>query len=296
MRLFPLISAKAVIAVALLGAAAPTFAGSPLTLEEAIALSLDRQPGLDAYSRMADAAEEAAVAAAQLPDPELVVAVRNMPVTGDGAFSFDSAMMTMKSVGIQRRQVRGQKRSAASAALAAEGAVSLAEQDLMARQIQREVMTAWASVLEAQERARVLDTLIEKLRGWSAALEANVATGGAEAADVIALRAEIADIRADRAVTDDREAAARAALSRWIGEAAQYDLADAMPICRPDDREAAKNMLDRHPALGIAERRLAAADRGTDVARADRLPDWGWAAMYGQRNDRFGPLHPATDC
>ncbi len=271
--------------VAICGAS-PAVAQDVLALPQAIDLALSDQPALTAYDRTAEAAAEAAVAVGQLPDPELVLAVRNLPVTGDGAFSFGSAITTMKSVGIQRRQVRSQKRRALSAQALAQGDVSLAEQELLARRIRREVMLSWASVLEAQETQATLSTLTDRLRSRQRIVEANVATGGAIAAEVIAISAEIGAATGDLLAARDREAAARAALARWIGDAAQRPLAAQMPICRPASREAALASLDTHPSLGVEDRRVALAERGGDAARSDRLLDWGWSLMYGQRDNR----------
>lgn len=271
--------------VAICGAS-PAMAQDVLALPQAIDLALSDQPALTAYDRTAEAAADAAVAAGQLPDPELVVAVRNLPVTGDGAFSFGSAMMTMKSIGVQRRQVRSRKRRALSAQALAQGDVSLAEQELLARRIRREVMLSWASVLEARETQATLSTLTDRLRSRQRIVEANVATGGAIAAEVIAISAEIGAATGDLLAARDREAAARALLARWIGDAAQRPLAAAMPICRPASREAALASLDTHPLLGVEDRRVALAERGGDAARSDRLLDWGWSLMYGQRDNR----------
>lgn len=271
---------------ALLSTTRPALAQSALELPTAIDLALSDQPALTAFDRTAEAAAEAAVAAGQLPEPELVVAVRNLPVTGNEAFSFGSAMMTMKSVGIQRRQVRSQKRRALSALALAQGDVSLAEQELLARRIRREVMLAWTSVLEAQETQATLSTLVDRLSSRQRVVEANVATGGAIAAEAIAISAEIGAARGDLLAARDREAAARAQLARWIGDAAERPLASGMPICRPASRDVALATLDTHPLLAVEDRRVAVAERGGNVARSDRLLDWGWSVMYGQRDNR----------
>lgn len=269
-----------------LAAAGPAFAQDTLTLPNAIDLALSDQPALTAYDRTFEAAAEAAVVASQLPDPELVVAVRSLPVTGDGAFSFSSALPTTKSVGVQRRQVRSQKLRALSAQALAGGDVSLAEQELLARRIRREVMLSWASVLEAQETQATLSTLVDRLRSRQRIVEANVATGGAIAAEVIAISAEIGAATGDLLAARDREAAARASLARWIGDASQRPIAPAMLICRPANREAALAAVESHPLLDVENRRVALVERGGDVSRSDRLLDWGWSLMYGQRDNR----------
>ena len=174
----------------------PVFAQATLTLDEAMAISIERQPALTAYARTARAAEEAAVAARQLPDPQLMAGVQNLPVTGSDAFSLSADFMTMKFVGVGRQQVGEAKREAASQRLLAEAAVSLAEQDVLARRIQREVMLGWISVIEAQQKREVLEFLIEKLEARQATVEAGILGGEATPAGAIAIEAEIAAARA----------------------------------------------------------------------------------------------------
>lgn len=264
-------------------------APDPLTLDEALALSLDGQPALTAYDRTATAVQEAAVAARQLPDPRLSVGIRNFPVIGEGAFSFGSAMMTMKTIGVSRNQVRGARRTAAADRLLAQADLSLAEQQLLARRIQREVLLGWTTVLEAQLRQRVLRDLLERLEGRREAVEAAIPTGRSALADSVAIRAEAAAVAADLEGSRGAEAAGRAALMRWIGDAAERPLSGGLAICPPPEREQVMMFLDRHPALEAARRENAVAERAIAVARADRKPNWGWSVMYGQR-DNFSDL------
>lgn len=261
---------------------ATAFAQTRLTLDDALRISLEQQPALDAYSRTAQASNEAAVAARQLPDPRVTVGIQNLPITGD-PLSFTSDDMTMRTIGIGREQVRRSRREAAAARLLAEGDVSLAEQQLLVRRIQREVMLGWIAVLEARQKQEILRTLIARLEARMEAMEALVATGRATPADVVAVRAETASARADLATAGGDEQVGRAALARWIGDAADLRLEGDLPICRPPARADALPMIGRHPMLTVAQRQTLVAERGIDVATADRRPNWSWSAMYGQR-------------
>ena len=273
------IAALAAIAMVL---PAPAFAQETLTLDDALRMSLERQPALEAYSRTAQASNEAAVAARQLPDPRVTVGIQNLPITGD-PLSFTSDDMTMRTIGIGREQVRRSRREAASARLVAEGEVSLAEQQLLARRIQREVLLGWVAVLEAREKQDILRHLIERLEGRMSAMENHVETGRATPADVVAVRAEIAAASGDLAMATGDEQVGRAALARWIGDAADLRLLGGLPICRPLAREQALPALGTHPMLEVARRQNVVAERGIAVATADRRPNWSWSVMYGQR-------------
>ena len=277
------------VAVALAFAVAqpqPIFAQAQanLSLDEALALSVERQPALNAFARTARAAEEAAVAARQLPDPQLTIGIQNLPVTGSEAFDLGADFMTMKSIGIMRTQVREAKRDAASARYLAEAAVSLAEQDVLARRIQREVMLGWIAIIEAQQKREVLGLLVEKLEARQSLVEGGILDGSATPADVIAIEADISAARGEMLAAKDAEAAGRAMLARWIGDAAQRPLStNQLPICRPSNKQLALAAVAEHPLIEVARRRETVAERSIDIARAERKPDWGWSAMYGQR-------------
>ena len=262
--------------------ASAAVAQATLTLAEALRISLDRQPALDAYARTAEASNEAAVAARQLPDPHLTVGIQNLPITGD-PFSFTADDMTMRTIGIGREQVRRSRREAAASRLVAQGEVSRAEQRLMARRIQREVMLGWVAVLEAQQKQALLRNLIQRLEARLEAMEDHVSTGRATPADVVAVRAEIGAARGDMAAANGDEEVGRSALARWIGDAADMRLAGGLPICRPPARSAALPVIGAHPMLEVARRQNVVAERAIDAATADRRPNWSWSAMYGQR-------------
>lgn len=256
----------------------------PLTIDEALRLSLSDQPGLDAFGRTSRAFEEAAVAAEQLPDFRLFGGIRNFPATGSDAFSFNAERSTARFIGIGRRQTPGARRRADAARLLAEASAAEAEAALTERRIEREVLLAWIAIVEARERQAVLQNLIDERQGRYAVAEAGVPTGRASAADAIAARADIAAIRAELADARGDEAAARSMLSRWIGEAAQRPLTDNLPICRVASPVRARRTIDEHPQLALARQRTTVADRTIDVARADRQPEWGWSVVYGNRS------------
>lgn len=267
-----------------LALASPAAAQTALTLSDALGLAIERQPALAAYARTAEAAEHAAIAARQLPDFKLMGGVRNLPVTGDNAFDPAAENMTMFVIGIGREQVRRARRTAEASRIRAEGQVSLAEQDVLARRIQREVMLGWIAVVEAQQKQELLDILVRKLEARQDIIEAEIPTGAATPADALALQAEIAAARAELLAARDAEAAGRAKLSRWIGDAAERPITSkSLPICRPADKQQALAILAAHPLIEVAQRETIAAERSIDVARSDRQPNWGWSVMYGHR-------------
>ena len=270
--------------------ATPALGQAALSLDEAVRLSFEQQPALSAYAHAAEAAEQAAVAARQRPDPRLAIGVQNLPVTGEQAFDPNTDDMTMKTIGIMREEVRVAKRAAAAARYLAEADVSRAEQALAARSIRRDVMLAWTDVIEAQQKHQLHEELLRKLEARRATIEANVATGGSAPADAIIIRAEIAAVSAEHQAATSAEQAARGKLSRRIGAAAQRPLVNSLPVCRPANKVRALAALTEHPMLQQAKRQEVVATSGIDIARAERLPNWGWSVMYGQRGQGLSDM------
>ena len=81
--------------ILLLAMPVASFAASPaLSLEEATRLAVERAPVFDARSADITAVREEAARAAELPDPELIVGINNLPVTGADAFDVQADFMT----------------------------------------------------------------------------------------------------------------------------------------------------------------------------------------------------------
>src|SRR3546814_6858944 len=85
-------------------------------------------------------------------------------------------------------------------------------------------MLGWIEVIEAQQKREVLNFLIEKLEARQSLVEDSILDGTATPADVIAIEAEISAARAELLAAQAAEAAGRAMLARWIGDAAQRPL------------------------------------------------------------------------
>ena len=85
---------------------------APLTLDEALRLARDNAPSLAAEHARLQAASSAAIAAGELPDPQLRLGVQNYPVGGPERWSIDQDFMTMQMVGVMQEVPNGAKRRA----------------------------------------------------------------------------------------------------------------------------------------------------------------------------------------
>lgn len=263
--------------------ASPARAGPDLGLDEAMALARGDQPAIAAFEREAFASEQAAVAARSLPDPVVSAGIQNFPIRGENAFSPTDDFMTMYTIGVMREQVRRSRREAEAARLQAEAFVSRAEGSAQQRRIQREVMIAWISAVEASAKQRLLVQVVSDLQAGQKVIEAGVPTGASSPALALEAQAEVALAEAQAAAAVGGEVRARAELARWIGPAAQRPLPDRIPTFALPLEASKANAFATHPEILAAQAKEQAAERQTDVARAERRPNVTWLAMIGFR-------------
>ena len=93
-----------------------------LSFSAALQLAEHNAPLLAAEADKIEAARAAAIPAAALPDPKLLLGVDNVPIEGSDRYSLDSDSMTMQKIGVMQEFTNADKRHAradiANAALA----------------------------------------------------------------------------------------------------------------------------------------------------------------------------------
>jgi outer membrane protein TolC len=252
-----------------------------LTVQQAVALGSSDQPSVAAYQSEAVASEQAAIAAASLPDPVVSAGVQNYPVTGLNAPSPTKDEMTMYTIGVMREQVRRSQREADAARLRSEAAVSRFQGSARQRTIQRDVMRSWVDAVQARAKHRLLDRVISDLKTGQKIMEAGVSTGASSPALALEAQAEVSLAEVELTDAKGAEERARAELRRWIGAAADRPLPDYIP--RIDLPPGVVPDFNAHPEVLVAKAEEAAAQRQADVARAQRRPNVSWSAMVGFR-------------
>lgn len=277
------------VAAAVLGLAlaAPAFAG-PLTFGQALERAAVDAPEIRARDLAVEAARAAAPAAGQLPDPELSVALENVPISGPMAGSLGADGMTMARVGVMQAVPSAARRRAERRGAAADVGIAEMQAQITSREVRVATALAWLDLYYAERRREALDEVLAALEPLWDAAPAAVASGQdrpAGALSPIRLKAALEDRRSALLAAEGR---ARADLARWTGEP---DPQVAGPPPEPTLDEAAfRAGLDRVPALrawaAVAER----ADADTALARAGRHPDWSFELGYGRRDPLYGDM------
>jgi outer membrane protein TolC len=263
----------------------------PLTIAEAEDLAVASEPGLDALLARADAMQERAVAAGQLPDPMLRVGLANFPIESGG---FSTEGMTQAQLGL--RQVFPRAREHSAAEKRAMGDAFDHGADARRRDVLSAVRKAWLDVYLAEQAG----VLVTESRPFFADLvtitRSLYGVGRMSQHDV--LRAELELSRLDDRLIDigRTRSEAQAALSRWIGEAAYRPLAMKFPKWETlPALEELRAELAVHPLLEAADAGIVASNAAVRVAEESKKPGWAVDLGYGYREGFLPNGDPRSD-
>jgi len=265
--------------------------GSLLTLDAAVEKALAMAPGLRARQSGLEAAQALTVSAGRLPDPELVVALDNLPVNGADAYSTTDDFMTMRRVGVMQEFPARVKRRLRREQAQARTSVADADVTQARLDIAREVAEAWIRRATAESTLTELKSLVPEVELQASASEAAVASGGGRTTDALAAQAAVVRL-ASRIRELEREARSAAlALAQWIDADANRPLAPmpAMDVL-PTPPGALLATVHEHGSLRAYEARAAAARLDVDLAKAERRPDWSAEFAFAKRGPDYSDM------
>jgi len=284
-----------VMLAACAAAAAEAVSGGdpPLTMGEAETRALDGEPGREALLAGAEALREQAVAAGQLPDPQLSVGLANYPIESGG---FRSEAMTQGQLGLRQAFPPGATRAISTRRFTAMADAVSGNAEARRRDVLTAVRSAWLETRYWQEADATVRARRPYFSDLVSVTRSLYAVGQKDQQDV--LRAELELSRLDDRLIDiagERERA-RAALSEWVGDAAYRPMAppaasyDALP---PPARLRAA--LAEHPEIGAAKARLAARSAEVELAEERFKPGWAVNLSYGYRDGLMPDGAPRSD-
>ena len=276
-----------VLIVASLGAQATAWAqqGVPLTLAHAEDLALSAEPGQAAFAARADALEERAVAAGELPDPKLRVGLVNFPLEAGG---FTTEGMTQAQLGIRQAFPAGKTRALSTRQFRSLASEMDYNADARGRDVLTAVRNAWLDAYYWQ-RAQ---TIVSESRPFFADLvtvtKSLYAVGNKDQQDVLRAELELSRLD-DRLIDIDRQRAqARGTLARWVSDAASRTIAEKLPNWSSvPPRAALEADLAGHPALEAAQAKVDARHAGIELANERYKPGWALDLGYGYRDGRL---------
>lgn len=250
----------------------PITAGPVVTLNEALAMAMARNPALLAYGYHVEAAEGRLRQADTRPNPDLEVAMSDALGSGD----FRTLRSAETTVSIAWAIERGSRRQQVEAARAG---VDLAELDARILRLDTAAETArrFLACLAYQERLDFATEHVRLAEETIAAVQSRVDAGLATSAALARARAGL--VRAELLEEDYSHEllSARHRLSAQWGESEPGFVAvagDLRTLPVPEPVEVLLGRVARNPDLARFMSRERIADAELRVARAQSRPDW----------------------
>ena len=257
-----------------------------LTMDEAAHLASVDQPLLTAREAKILAEEQQAVAAAQLPDPQLSGGLKELPIDTSEAFSTHRDNFTEFTIGVSQDFPRAEKRRLEGARKQLDAAADRAALDNEQRMVRRDASLAWLDVYETEQGLKLTQHLADEAALQMQSLEKDYGSGKASQADWLAAKVDVG-LAADKAHDWLHHVLRmRAGLARWIGDAAQRPIAESLsmpgiPIPLPGLMAGAEH----HPVVGNLDRQIEASTTDVALARQSYKPDYSVEVYYAYRRD-----------
>ena len=134
-----------------------------LSFQDAVTRAEDG-PSVIARREAARGAQLAVRPAGQLPDPQLVLGLQNVPIEGPDAYRLGRDEMTMQTVGVMQDMTSGAERRARRAMAQADVERAEAGLDLARLEARLGAARAWIAAYHAQRRVEVLRALAREAR------------------------------------------------------------------------------------------------------------------------------------
>jgi cobalt-zinc-cadmium efflux system outer membrane protein len=257
-----------------------------LTMQEAARLAAIDQPLLTGREAKIEAEEQQAIAARQLPDPQLAGGLKELPIDTSEAFSTSRDNFTEFTIGLSQEFPRAAKRRLQGARKQLDADADRAALDNEQRMVRRDASLAWLDVYEAEQGLKLSQRLGEEATLQLQSLENDYRSGKASQADWLAAKVDsglVADKAHDWLHHVQRT---RAGLGRWIGDAAGRPIAESLTL--PGFSTPLPGLMagaDQHPVIGNLDKEIEASATDVALARQSYKPDYSVEVYYAYRRD-----------
>jgi cobalt-zinc-cadmium efflux system outer membrane protein len=255
-------------------------------MEEAARLSLIDQPLLTGRAAKIQAEEQQAVAAAQLPDPKLSGALKELPINTPEAFSFRRDNFTEFTIGVSQEFPRAAKRRLQGARKQLDADADRAALNNEQRMVRRDASLAWLDVYETEQALKLTRRLADEAALQVHSLEKDYSNAKASQADWFAAKVDAGLVEDKAHDWLHRALRMREGLARWIGDGARRPLAEALTM--PGFLSPLPSLLassDHHPVIGSLDKQIEASATDVALARQSYKPDYSVEVYYAYRRD-----------
>ena len=268
------------------GAVAEDQPPSEIHLPDLLREALERNPEVQEAARMVEAKHARVPQAGALPDPVLMYGVENegrpVPFETLGTNGFSDAY-----VGITQEIPFHGKRGLREKVAGEEASAEEWRYEGMRRRIAAQVAEAYYDLYATHAALSIVDESLKLLDQLTKVARARLAVGQASQQDVIDAEVELSRLEERRSTLERRRATIEANLQRLLFRTAPAPLGRPAPVLRTPLAATLDELLARaeeeSPVVREAETRTSKAERTVDLARRERLPDFGVKLAYYNR-------------
>lgn len=259
---------------------------TPLTVDEAVAMALQYNPGLAQIKARAEALAAIPSQAGALPDPIISFNALNLPVD-----SFDTRQepMTQMQVGLSQTIPFPGKLALREQAAEYESAAALKSVTEARLWLQSRVKNSWWQLFYLKQALQIVDNNLMLLRQFIQIARAKYEVGEGLQQDVLLAQLELSQLLDQQLKLQGlrRNIAAQlnTLLDRPVNQSIRLpaDVNETLP--KPMAENALLRLAEQHRALLAAEReRVNAAQSRLELAKKDYLPDLNVGVAYGSRD------------
>jgi cobalt-zinc-cadmium efflux system outer membrane protein len=258
----------------------PAIPTGTLTLEQALAAALLRNPTLAAHSHGVRAAEARLLQAGVLPNPEIALEVEEYDRDSQGFDSAETAVVLAQAFEL------GGKRRWRKQVAEAEGELAGWAYEGKRLEVFAETAARFYGVLAAQEQVALAKQAVELAQQTSTAVGERVKAGKEPPIQELKSEAELEMTRLATLMAENDLALARRTLAAmWGAETTSFDAADGSldgTLRALPSLGVLRSRLEQHPDLERRSAELRLLDAGLAAEKAARVPDLAASIGYLQ--------------
>ncbi|WP_177419624.1 TolC family protein [endosymbiont of Lamellibrachia barhami] len=260
-------------------------AAGTLSIDQAVSLALQGNPGLAEIEARAEAAAQRPSQVGALPDPVLSFNVANLPLD---SFDLTQEAMTQFQVGISQKLPWSGKLElrAEAARLAALGKQDKAREARL--KLARDVKRSWWNLFYLDRALATVEDNQSRLRSFVQVVQVKYRVGEGLQQDVLLAQVELSGQleRAIRLQGMRRSEAARlqALMAHPGGSSVELEPINPLELADLEGADAwLQQALVERPLLSMKQHSLDASDRRLELARKGSYPDFTLKGAYGLR-------------
>ena len=271
--------------------AAKETANTPLSLQAAQGIALERSLQLKAQDAMVNASFEMAKAASQLPDPTLKLGIDNLPIQGANRWSLNREEMTMRRVGLMQEITNSEKRQSKSALYLREADKNQATKTLAAAGVKRDSGFAWLEQYYLRKMRTLVEAQMEHANHEVTAIETAYRAGRGNQADIFLARGEKFNLENRLSELRTRVNKSQILLARWVGDEVERNLAERTPVVEFElTTTQIETRIAAHAQLRVLEQQEAISQAQIQLATANKKADWSVELTLQQRGSAYGNM------